>query len=135
MFGVELGEMFTLAVVALLVFGPERLPEVAVKAAHFVRRMRTAADSARSELTTSFGVDPDDLRELNPRTFVRRHVLDPADEEGVLRGLRHNGSSTAPAAAAAARTAAKGNGAALPPAMAPAPPAVADRPPFDVEAT
>lgn len=133
MFGIELGEMFTLAVVALLVFGPERLPEVAVKAAHFVRRMRSVADSARSELSTSFGADLDELRELNPRTFVRRHVLDPVDEDGVLRGLRTNGAAATPAAARAA--AAKGRGPALPPAMAPAPLAVGDQPPFDTEAT
>lgn len=133
MFGIELGEMFTLAVVALLVFGPERLPEVAVKAAHFVRRMRSAADSARSELSTGFGADLDDLRELNPRTFVRRHVLDPVNDDGVLRGLRTNGSSVAPAGAT--RAAAKGEGPALPPAMAPAPLAAGGAPPFDVEAT
>jgi len=92
-FGIELGEMFTLGVVALLVFGPERLPEVAVKAAHFVRKMRSAADSARSELSTSFGTDLDDLRELDPRTFVRKHVLDPVNEDGVLNELRANGKS------------------------------------------
>lgn len=91
MFDIGLGEMVTLAVVALLVFGPERLPEVAVKAAHFVRRMRGVAASARSELSTSFGTDLDELRDLDPRTFVRRHVLDPADEDGTLRDLRANG--------------------------------------------
>ena len=91
MFGIELGEMFTLGVVALLIFGPERLPEVAVKAAQFIRKMRSAADSARSELSTSFGSEFEnlDLRELNPRTFVKRHVLDPADDEGVLKSFEY----------------------------------------------
>lgn len=107
MFDIGLGEMFTLGVVALLVFGPERLPEVAVKAAHFIRKMRGAAASARSELSTSFGADLDELRELDPRTFVRRHVLDPADEDGTLRDLRANGRGVGAAASARQRKAAK----------------------------
>jgi sec-independent protein translocase protein TatB len=137
-FGIELGEMFTLGVVALLIFGPERLPEVAVKAAHFIRRMRSAADSARSELSTSLGTDLNDLdlRELDPRTFIKRHVLDPADEDGVLRGLRTNGSTAVDKSSAArAAATAKGQGAALPPAMAPTPLQAGERPPFDAEAT
>lgn len=127
MFDIGLGEMFTLGVVALLVFGPDRLPEVAVKAAHFIRKMRGAAASARSELSTSFGSDLDELRELDPRTFVRRHVLDPADEDGTLRDLRANGRGGAAASArqrkaAKAARAAKATGGAVPTAAAAADP-------------
>lgn len=127
MFDIGLGEMFTLGVVALLVFGPERLPEVAVKAAHFIRKMRGAAASARSELSTSFGSDLDELRELDPRTFVRRHVLDPADEDGTLRDLRANGRGGAAASArqrkaAKAARAAKVTGGAVPTTAAAADP-------------
>lgn len=131
MFGIELGEMFTLGVVALLIFGPERLPEVAVKAAQFIRKLRFAADSAKSELSSSLGTEIGDLRELDPRTFIKRHVLDPADDDGVLRGLRANGST----AMSAAKAAAKGEGPALPAAMAPPPLVTGERPPFDTEAT
>lgn len=130
MFDIGLGEMFTLGVVALLVFGPERLPEVAVKAAHFIRKMRGAAASARSELSTSFGSDLDELRELDPRTFVRRHVLDPADEDGTLRDLRANGRGGAAASArqrkaAKAARAAKATGGAVPTTAAAADPGAA----------
>lgn len=160
MFDIGLGEMLTLGVVALLVFGPERLPEVAVKAAGFVRKLRGVAASARSELSTSFGTDLDELRDLDPRTFVRRHVLDPADDDGTLRDLRNevraNGrrgprkSTTAPQAG----TRANGDGAsvdstpggsaspspapagpAVPAAMQPAPLAAGEPPPYDDEAT
>jgi sec-independent protein translocase protein TatB len=131
-FDIGLGEMFTLGVVALLIFGPERLPEVAVKAAHFVRKMRGAAASARSDLSTSFGADLDELRDLDPRTFVRRHVLDPADEDGTLRDLRAEARGAGAAAsarkrkAAKAARAAKATGGAVPTSSAPGGAAAAD---------
>lgn len=140
MFDIGLGEMFTLGVVALLIFGPERLPEVAVKAAHFVRKMRGAAASARSDLSTSFGADLDELRDLDPRTFVRRHVLDPADEDGTLRDLRAEARGAGAAASARKRKAAKAarvakaTGGAVPTSSAPGGTAAADHVVVDPEA-
>lgn len=50
MFGVGPMEMLVIAVIALLVFGPERLPEIAGKIGKGVRELR----SVTGELTTEF---------------------------------------------------------------------------------
>lgn len=94
MFDVGLPEFFVLGVVALLVFGPERLPEVAVQAARLIRRVRGMAESARSELTAD--LEPHmrelrELRELDPRKMAKRYVLDPVDEDGALDELTGKG--------------------------------------------
>ena len=51
------GEILVIAVVGLLVFGPDRLPEMAKQAGGWVRDLRAMVASARSEMTDSFGVD------------------------------------------------------------------------------
>lgn len=81
MFDVGLPELMVLAVVAVFVFGPDRLPEVARQAGRFVRTARQMIDNARRELNDEFGADINDLRDLNPREMVRKHVLDVVDED------------------------------------------------------
>ena len=48
---VGLGEMVVIVIIALLVFGPERLPEIARQAARFFSQIRTATDEVRRVLT------------------------------------------------------------------------------------
>ncbi|PSL01872.1 Tat protein translocase TatB subunit [Haloactinopolyspora alba] len=86
MFDIGIGEVFVILVVALLVFGPDRLPAMAKQAASFVRDLRTMVANARRDLSGSvsdLGIDEDDLRTLsdlrNPQSFVRKKVLDGVD--------------------------------------------------------
>lgn len=81
MFGISGWEMVGLAVIALLIFGPDRLPRVAADAGRFIRQMRTMIASARRDLSDSLGPEFKDLdvTDLNPRSFVRKHLLDPAE--------------------------------------------------------
>ena len=86
MFGVGLGEMAVIAFIALLVFGPDKLPDLAKQAGGFVRKARDFANSARDELRTELGDEYADLelRDLDPRTIVRRHIIEAmesADED------------------------------------------------------
>lgn len=87
MFDIGTGELLTLAIVALLVFGPERLPEMAAKAGRLVRQLRSMADGARSELSEQLGPEFSDLKlsDLQPRNLVRKHLLDGLDDGGELR--------------------------------------------------
>lgn len=66
-------EIGTILVVAMLLFGPERLPSMARQAAQWVRIVRQMANDAKSELTKELGDDFADinLRDLDPRTVVR----------------------------------------------------------------
>jgi sec-independent protein translocase protein TatB len=77
-FGIGFAELAVIAFVAILVFGPDRLPEVARQAAHLVRRGRVLATGARDELRRELGPDYADLelRDLDPRRLVAQQIRD-----------------------------------------------------------
>jgi sec-independent protein translocase protein TatB len=96
-------EFVGLAVVALLVLGPDKLPKFAADAARFVRQVREMANKARDEVRAELGPELQDisLADLNPRTLVRKHVLEELDLDGDItedRPKRSNGSRAAPPA-------------------------------------
>ncbi|MFT4288671.1 sec-independent translocase [Nocardioides sp.] len=76
MFGVGLQELALLLVVAVVVFGPDKLPEFARQAGQFVRQLRKLADGARDQLREELGPEYADLelRDLDPRAFVRKQL-------------------------------------------------------------
>jgi sec-independent protein translocase protein TatB len=82
-------EIVMLVVVGLLVFGPDKLPSVARDAAKMLRQFRSMAQGARTQLKSELGPEfaDFDLDSLNPRTFVRKHLLDGEDDDDIL-GLR-----------------------------------------------
>ncbi|QBR91955.1 sec-independent translocase [Nocardioides euryhalodurans] len=82
MFGVGLPEMAVIALVAVVVFGPDKLPEFARQAGRFLHRLRTFATSTRDELRIELGPAYADLelRDLDPRTVVRRHIVEAMEE-------------------------------------------------------
>ena len=77
------GEMLLLVVVGLFVFGPERLPTIARDAARTIRHFRDSARSMRDDLSAELGPELADLdlKSLNPRTFVEKHLLGEDDDE------------------------------------------------------
>jgi sec-independent protein translocase protein TatB len=74
-------EFLLLLVLAVILFGPERLPDLARKAARVVRYIRTMAGSAQQQLSRELGpgFEDIDLRDLNPKTFVQKHLLDEVE--------------------------------------------------------
>ena len=82
MFGVGLPEMAVIAFIAVLVFGPDRLPDLARQAGQMIRKARDFANSARDELRTELGPEFADLelRDLDPRTIVRKHIVEAMEE-------------------------------------------------------
>ena len=83
MFGINAFEMIAIAVLALLIFGPEKLPELAKDAARLLREVRRMATGAKADLKDSLGPELGDLNisDLDPRTFVRRNLFDPIEDE------------------------------------------------------
>jgi sec-independent protein translocase protein TatB len=71
-------EFLLLLVIAVVLFGPERLPDLARKAARVVQYVRTIAGSAQDQLSKELGpgFSDLDLRDLNPKTFIQKHLLD-----------------------------------------------------------
>lgn len=76
MFDVGLLELAVIALVAVVVLGPDRLPELARQAAQLLHRARGMATNARDELRNELGPEYSDLqlRDLDPRTIVRKHI-------------------------------------------------------------
>ena len=94
------GEILVLALAALFIFGPERLPHLAKDAAAGIKRLRTAVTGVRAQVDESLGDDLAglrdlDLRKYHPKTFIRDQLL--GDDGPTV----HRGSATAAGAPAA----------------------------------
>ena len=115
MLDLSIAKIAVLLVLALVIFGPDQLPRLASQAGRALRDLRRLADNAKSELTEGLGPEfaDFDLADLNPKAFVRKHLLDelsdPADVD-IAAGAQ---AETGPAARLA----------------------VGEMPPFDSEAT
>lgn len=77
MFDIGIGEIIVLAIVGLLVFGPERLPRAAADAGRMLKQVRQMAATARQDLADSAGVDLTEtidsvksLGDLHPRRLA-----------------------------------------------------------------
>jgi sec-independent protein translocase protein TatB len=78
-------ELMVLAIVGLIVLGPDKVPDLARDAARMIKTLRELATGARTQLREELGPEfaDVDLRSLNPRTAISRAIL---GEEG-LTGL------------------------------------------------
>src|SRR5215472_16650789 len=77
-FDLDLPKLLVLGVIALIVFGPERLPGLMAQAGRALRELRRMAEGAKSELQQNLGPEFSqfDINDINPRHFVRKHLLD-----------------------------------------------------------
>lgn len=146
-------EILVLAVVALVVLGPERLPEAARWLADAVRKVRDFAGSAQQQLKDDYGADFEEFREplqqlnelrgLSPRAMVTKHLLDgddslftgdfgaaaPAGGTAPPGGARAGGPATAPTRPAGGGNSAAGReGVSAPPPATPGVPDVRTAP-------
>ncbi len=132
MFDLSLTKLLVLAVIALVVFGPNELPKIASQAGRALRDLRRIAEGAKADLREGLGPEFQDFdfEDLNPRRFVQKHLLD--DMSDATRPLYDEFNSTADAvvngAGTAVAAAAAGNGTRA---------TLVDgqEPPFDIEAT
>jgi sec-independent protein translocase protein TatB len=96
------GEIIVLALAALFIFGPERLPDLAKDAAAGLKRVRTAVTGIREQVNDSLGDDLPELRDLDlrkyhPKTFIRSQLLGDEDQSPTV----HRGSAGGATAASA----------------------------------
>jgi sec-independent protein translocase protein TatB len=70
-------EILLLAVLGLIIFGPDRLPKAAADAARLLRQLRSMATGAANELRAELGPEMADLdlRSLHPRRFVENALF------------------------------------------------------------
>lgn len=137
------GEIMVLLIVALFIFGPDRLPSIARDAAGAMQKVRGFVTGARAQIREELGDEfaDIDLRSLNPREFVRRQLLDDDPpplvkrSNGQPRPARTPVSTTKPPTARMAEPPVRPADPAAEPARAAAEPAVAAPPPYDADAT
>ena len=100
------GESAVLLVLALLVFGPERLPRMAAQAGRMVRQFKQMANGVTDDLKREIGaenLDLAELRSMDPRRMVdpRRLINDAVDPgSGTTARRRPATTSLAPDEAA-----------------------------------
>jgi sec-independent protein translocase protein TatB len=77
-FDINAPEFLVLVVIAIIMFGPEKLPEFARKAARVIRYVRNIAGTAQDQLSKELGPGFEDLdiRDLNPKSFIQKHLME-----------------------------------------------------------
>ncbi|GGP92438.1 twin-arginine translocase TatA/TatE family subunit [Streptomyces melanogenes] len=70
--------LVALALIALFIYGPDKLPKAVGEAARGLRRLRGALRDASEGVRNELGPEYQNvqLRDLNPRAFVRKHLLE-----------------------------------------------------------
>jgi sec-independent protein translocase protein TatB len=89
-FNVGLGEILVIVLVVLLLFGPERLPEMARQAGRFLGRMRLTTQDALDQLKEEADLKDlnlPDLRIGSLRSQARDYVRELMDVEGQMAEL------------------------------------------------
>jgi sec-independent protein translocase protein TatB len=139
-FDLSLTKLLVLAVIALVVFGPNELPRLAKQAGGVLRDLRRIAEGAKADLREGLGPEFQDFdfEDLNPRRFVQKHLLD--DVNGATQQLfdEFAGQSAGNGVAAggtAAGAAAGAVGTAVGPAQVRTTLPEGEDPPFDIDAT
>jgi sec-independent protein translocase protein TatB len=80
-FDLSFTKILVLAVIALVIFGPDQLPKIARQAGQALRDLRRIAESAKADLQEGLGPEFRDLdiNDLHPKNFVRKHLWDDFD--------------------------------------------------------
>ncbi|MER5604209.1 sec-independent translocase [Streptomyces sp. NPDC002265] len=87
-------EAVMLAVVAVFIFGPDKLPKMIAEAMRVLRKVREFTESAKQDIRKELGpgFEEFDLQDLNPKTFVRKQLAVHGDDYGLndIQDLHHD---------------------------------------------
>ncbi|MEV0488162.1 sec-independent translocase [Streptomyces sp. NPDC050508] len=138
-------ELVTIIVLAVLVFGPDKLPKVIQDVMRTIRKIREFSESAKADIREELGPEfkDFDFEDLNPKTFLRKQLDN--DELG-LKEIRNGfdlkkemaevteAVQNADTPSASSSSSSSGSGR-LDMTKKPEDPEKDDRPPFDADAT
>jgi len=87
LFDLSIPKLLILGIIGLMIFGPEQLPKLAAQAGRALRDLRRLAENAKSDLSESLGPEfrDFDFNDLNPRSFVRKHLLEGFEDDEDFR--------------------------------------------------
>ncbi|MFJ4620591.1 sec-independent translocase [Streptomyces sp. NPDC088812] len=144
-------ELVTIVVLAVLVFGPDKLPKVIQDVMRTVRKIREFSESAKQDIRQELGPEFKDFEfeDLNPKTFIRKQLdnedlglkeirngFDLKKEMAEVTDAVHGRDSDSAASASSASASSSGpSGGRVDMVKKPEEPAKDDRPPFDADAT
>jgi len=87
LFGINGSEFIVLAVLAVVILGPEKLPEYAKKLANLVKEVRRMANGAKEQLREEVGDEVADIdwkkldpRQYDPRRIIKEALIDEFDD-------------------------------------------------------
>jgi len=111
-FDLSVTKILVLAVIALIVFGPNELPKVASQAGRILRDLRRIAEGAKADLREGLGPEFEnfDFDDLNPKTFVRKHLFDEAEQQALFDQFKAGTDLTTEPVSAAVAGQQNGNG-------------------------
>ncbi|MER6400709.1 sec-independent translocase [Kitasatospora sp. NPDC001603] len=139
-------EILTLVIMAIVIFGPDKLPKLIQDTMGFIKKVRSFADSAKEDIRSELGPEFKDFEfeDLHPKTFVRKQLMGGQDDPLGLKEMRDSLDIRSvlddkPAAAVnghgRAGTVSMDKSAVVAPASAGAVLQPGERPPFDPDAT
>lgn len=86
-FGINGGELIILIVLALLLLGPEKIPEYLRKLREWVHKARLLAEGAKEQFKEETGTDFDEVdwkkydpRQYDPRRVIREALSEPIED-------------------------------------------------------
>lgn len=142
-------EVVTLVVLAVLVFGPDKLPKVIQDITRTIRKVREFSESAKQDIRSELGPEFKDFEfeDLNPKTFIRKQLdndelglkeirngfdlkKEMAEVTDAVHGREAESSSSSDSSGASGSS-----GGRVDMTKKPEEPGKDDRPPFDADAT
>ena len=83
LFNIGPGEFVGLAIIAMILVGPERLPKVVVEAAKILKKLRDLAHVATAELKENLGPGFENLepQDLHPKIFIKKQLADLMEDK------------------------------------------------------
>jgi sec-independent protein translocase protein TatB len=77
-------ELIVIILVGLFIFGPDKLPKAIGDGMRLLRQVREMARNATGDLSRELGTTVE-LEDLNPKTFLRKHLLSEEDEQAIRK--------------------------------------------------
>ena len=87
MFDLSVPKLLVLAVIALVVFGPDQLPKIAAQAGRALRDLRQIAEGAKNDLRDGLGPELAgfEIEDLNPRRLAYKHLFGDLNADQAAR--------------------------------------------------
>lgn len=143
-------ELVTLVVLAVLVFGPDKLPKFIQDVTRTIRKIREFSESAKHDIRSELGPEFKDFEfeDLNPKTFIRKQLdndelglkeirngFDLKQEMAEVTDAVHGTDSSSPSSSSSSVSSSLSSGSTGGRVDMTKKPEEDDRPPFDADAT